>query len=133
MKNKKTNYDKIFEEEMKDNDFKENFDFEYKKLKLGYKINQIRKKEGISQKELAEKIDTAQGNISRIERGEQNVTYELLDKIAQALNRNINIEFYKKESSFEVNNEFKVEAEEGSYKMNMFLPNNQNNQIFNYE
>ena len=64
-----------------------------KQLEIAYQILQLRKKEGISQAELAEKIGTTQSNVARMEAGQQNFTTDTLQKIALALKRDLKIEF----------------------------------------
>ncbi len=92
-KNKKTNFDIFLEEELGDDEFREEFEKGFENLKIGYKINKARKESNMSQKELAEEIGTAQSNISRIERGDQNISSELLYKIAKALNKELVVKF----------------------------------------
>jgi transcriptional regulator with XRE-family HTH domain len=48
-------------------------------------LREIRKTKGMSQEQLAEAADVSQGTISKIERGEMNVTYDVIIKIATAL------------------------------------------------
>ncbi len=102
MKNTKKKYNtegmsfaKDLQEELKDPKFKKYYDEYGKQLEIAYTILQLRKKEGISQAELAKKIGTKQSNVARIEAGEQNLTTEMLQKIATALNRSLKIEFAK--------------------------------------
>ncbi|MBI2099367.1 helix-turn-helix transcriptional regulator [Candidatus Uhrbacteria bacterium] len=98
MNNKRTedmDFGKHLKEKLKDPKFKKYFDEYGKQLEIAYAILQLRKKEGISQAELAKKIGTKQSNVARIEAGEQNLTTEMLQKIASALNRDLKIEFAK--------------------------------------
>lgn len=88
-------FDKYLKEKLKDPKFKQYYDEYGKQLEIAYTILQLRKKEGLSQAELAKKIGTKQSNVARIEAGEQNLTTEMLQKIATALNRNLKIEFAK--------------------------------------
>ena len=96
-KNKKTNFDRFLEKELEDDEFREEFEKGFENLKIGYKINKARKERNMSQKELAEEIGTAQSNISRIERGDQNISSELLYKIAKALNKDLVVKFKDKD------------------------------------
>lgn len=50
--------------------------------KLGKRIEQIRKENGLTQKQLAEKLGTFHTQIGRIERGEVNVTINSLRHLA---------------------------------------------------
>lgn len=54
-------------------------------------IISLRKTLGLSQKELADKLNTKQSAISRIEKGEQNISIGLLEKIADALGVEVNV------------------------------------------
>ncbi|MEK7553711.1 MAG: helix-turn-helix transcriptional regulator [Patescibacteria group bacterium] len=72
---------------------KKYFDEYGKQLEIAYQILQLRKKEGVSQMELARKIGTSQSNIARMERGEQNFTTETLQRIASAFKKELKIEF----------------------------------------
>jgi len=65
-------------------------------LKIAYQVLQIRKKKGISQKVLAEKIGTKQSNIARLESGQQNFTIGLLEKITKALGCRFTMEILAK-------------------------------------
>lgn len=67
-----------------------------KQLEIAYEIAQLRKKEKISQAELAKRIGTTQSNIARMEAGEQNFTTDTLQKIAVAFKRDLRIEFVGK-------------------------------------
>ena len=65
------------------------------------KLIETRIKYGLTQKELAKKCGIKQSNISRLERGKANPTIKFLQKIAQALDADLFIEFRKKASSSE--------------------------------
>jgi ribosome-binding protein aMBF1 (putative translation factor) len=66
-----------------------------KQLEIAYQILQLRKKQGISQAELAQKIGTTQSNVARMEAGQQNFTTDTLQRIALALKRDLKVEFVK--------------------------------------
>lgn len=66
-----------------------------KQLEIAYRILGLRKKECISQAELAERIGTTQSNIARMEAGQQNFTTDTLQRIASALKRDLKVEFVK--------------------------------------
>ena len=57
-----------------------------------------RKKKGLSQQELAEKVGCTQTNISHIELGRQNPTPQMAKKIADVLEINVLSILYPKES-----------------------------------
>jgi UDP-N-acetylglucosamine 1-carboxyvinyltransferase len=56
---------------------------------IGKLISALRQERGITQQEFAVKLGTTQSAIARIERGEQNLSTEMLSKISDALNRDI--------------------------------------------
>jgi transcriptional regulator with XRE-family HTH domain len=52
----------------------------------GRKVERLRREQGMSQVELAEKIGVRQATISRIEASRQNLSLNLLQRVADALN-----------------------------------------------
>lgn len=82
--------------QLKNVKIKKRYDEYGKQLEIAYEILQLRKKKGISQSELARRIGTSQSNIARMEAGEQNLTTDTLQKIAEAFNRNLKVEFVGK-------------------------------------
>lgn len=56
------------------------------KVLLGARIKEIRKARGLTQEQLAEKIDVEQKHVSRIESGKNYPTIDRLEKMADALN-----------------------------------------------
>lgn len=71
------------------------FKKEYEALQPKYEIiNALiarRLEKGFTQKALAQKVGTAQGNISRVESGSVTPTIEFLQKLAEALDSKIHI------------------------------------------
>ena len=59
------------------------------KTKLGKRIQEIRKKKGMSQEKLAELVGIEPNNISRIEKGKNYPTPENIAKIARALDKEV--------------------------------------------
>lgn len=70
---------------------------EYDNLKSLYDIKReiirLRLAQGLSQKDLADKIGTKQSAISRLESGDYNPSLEFLNKVAQALGKELQIKF----------------------------------------
>lgn len=61
------------------------------------KVKEYRKKENLTQEELAKKSGASRNTISSIETGSNtNVTYEVMEKIANALNKNVSTIFFNK-------------------------------------
>ena len=55
-----------------------------KKL-IGRRIKELRKRKGLSQESLAERAETSQNYLSRMERGTENPTLDMFIKLANAL------------------------------------------------
>jgi transcriptional regulator with XRE-family HTH domain len=62
-------------------------------LEFGNKVLRLRLAKGWSQAELAERVGTQQANISRIESGLGNPTFGFLEKLAEALDSELEINF----------------------------------------
>lgn len=56
---------------------------------IGSFISSLRQERGLTQEQFAAKLGTTQSAVARIERGEQNLSTEMLAKISDALNRDI--------------------------------------------
>ncbi len=88
-------FEKHLAKEMKDKKFRELFEKEGKHLEIAYQILQLRKKKRFSQEELAQRLNTTQSVVARMESGQQNFTTDTLQKIAVAFGKNLKIEFVK--------------------------------------
>lgn len=93
--NKAMDFQEYLAEQLKNPKIKKYYDKYGKQLEIAYQVLKLRKREGISQAELAKRVGTRQSNIARMETGQQNFTTDTLQKIAAALNRNLKIEFVK--------------------------------------
>lgn len=92
---KLTNYEKHFQRKMKSKAFRKAYDEEGQRLMIAYKIAGLRRKEKMSQAELARKLGTTQSVIARMEHGNQNFTADTLQKIAASFGRRLKVEFIK--------------------------------------
>ena len=90
---KALDFQQYLREELKDPIFRKHYEEYGKQLEIAYQILQLRKKQGFSQTQLAKKLGTSQGNIARMETGQQNFTTDTLQKIASAFQRKLKIEF----------------------------------------
>ncbi len=88
---KATSFNDYLTQELKNPEAKRLFDEYGRQLEISYQILQLRKKRGLSQSDLAKKIGTNQSNVARIESGQQNCTIKLLDRIAYALNAELQV------------------------------------------
>ena len=64
----------------------------YDNFKIGVLIQEARKKAGLTQEQLAVKIHTKKGNISRLENHSESVTISTLQRVANALGKKLKIE-----------------------------------------
>lgn len=78
---------------MEDPVFRQEWEEQRKENEIARQIIQLRKEKGLTQSDLAKKLNTQQSVISRIENGEQNITLSTLDKIAKELGARIEITF----------------------------------------
>ena len=61
------------------------------RFEIGRMVAQARKNSGLSQRKLADRINTTQSSIARMESGGQNFTTGILSKIAKALEKKLEI------------------------------------------
>lgn len=93
-KNQKTiDFQQYLKEELKDPVFRRHYEEYGKQLEIAYQILQLRKRQGLSQVQLAQKLGTTQSNVARMEAGQQNFTTDTLQKIASAFRRELKIQF----------------------------------------
>jgi len=82
---------KHLEESLKDEEFKKEWD----KLELRYavikQLIKIRNTYNLSQAQLAEKLNTTQAVISRIENGTVNIGINFIERLAKAFNKRVEI------------------------------------------
>ncbi len=82
-----------------------------KKLaQIGKFVGELRDERGMTQSELAEKIGTTQSAIARIEKGEQNMSTEMLAKISEALQRDV-VQLGNKSLNFKIEGGRKLSGE----------------------
>lgn len=95
MKNKEklNDFEQCLQKELKNPESKRLFDEYGKQLELAYQILQLRKKQKISQSQLAKKIGTTQSNVARMEAGKQNFSTNMLVRVAAALGKELEIKF----------------------------------------
>lgn len=90
-------------------------------LKLfGERVRNIRKAQGLSQEELAERADLHNTYVGGVERGERNLSLKSVEKIACALKTATNI-FFVKQRGFVVSEESEGKSY-ASGKKKTFLP-----------
>ena len=80
-------------EEMKDSEFKKEFEELDDEFLLVRTLTEARKEAGMTQQQLAEKSGVHQVNISRIEYGTGNPSVETLQKLAKGMGKKLIIAF----------------------------------------
>lgn len=79
--------------QLKNPKIRKHYEFYDKQLEIAYQILELRKKRGLSQMQLAQKMNTSQTNIARMEAGQQNFTTATLNKVADALGAELEVCF----------------------------------------
>ena len=74
-----------------DPEFSENFEQGYQEFKLGVVLRQAREEAGLTQEELARRINTKKTAISRIENHAEDIKLSTLEKLANALGKHLTI------------------------------------------
>jgi ribosome-binding protein aMBF1 (putative translation factor) len=77
-------------------EFRAAYDAEDKRIELVLQIIKLRQQRGMTQADLAKAIGTRQANVSRLERFDSNLTVGTLEKVAQALGVNLQIDLVPK-------------------------------------
>lgn len=75
-----------------DPEFAENYEVGYENFKVGVVLRQLRKESGITQEELAKKLNTKKSVISRIENHAEDIRLSTLNKYAETLGRTLRIQ-----------------------------------------
>ncbi len=89
----KTNFDRYLEKQLKDPDFARRYQKAGEAWDVALQLAALRKKAGLSQKELAQKVGTSQQQISRLE----STSYEghslsMLRRVAEVLGAKVHID-----------------------------------------
>ncbi|MFY9224268.1 MAG: helix-turn-helix transcriptional regulator [Blastocatellia bacterium] len=74
-----------------DSQFAEGFDEGYKQFKIGVLLKELREEAGLTQQQLAEKLNTKKSAISRIESHAEDIRLTTLQRYANALGKKLEI------------------------------------------
>ena len=91
-----TTLDELIEEQLQDPIFKEKNDALEPEFTVMQAMIDARKERGMTQKDLAKATGISQADISRLERGTGNPSIKTLQRVAQALQMVLKIEFVPK-------------------------------------
>jgi predicted transcriptional regulator len=94
-----TRFDDFLEEQLKDDEFRKEFEALQPEHAVIQAIIDARKESGLTQKELAEKTGIAQGDISKIEKGLANPSLKTLKRLALGMGKVLKIEFVSIENT----------------------------------
>jgi HTH-type transcriptional regulator / antitoxin HipB len=72
--------------------FEKGFDAGYKHFKIGVLLKQAREETGLTQEELASRLNTKKSAISRIENHAEDIKLSTLEKFAAALGKRLHLE-----------------------------------------
>lgn len=86
-------FDEDLKKRLKDPKFRRMFEEESEKLRIAYEILLLRKKQKLTQKMFAEKLEISQSAVARMESGVQNLTIETLMKIGRIFGKKLTIRF----------------------------------------
>ncbi len=81
----------IDERKKTDKGFAFHYDNGYEEFKIGVLIREARQKSGLTQEELAKRLNTTKGAISRIENHAEDLKLSTLKKVAEALGKRLTI------------------------------------------
>lgn len=81
----------ITKRKAKDPEFANGFESGYKEFKIGVMLKMAREEAGLTQEQLAKKLNTKKTAISRIENHAEDIKLSTLDKFAQALGKTLEI------------------------------------------
>ena len=88
-----TRWNRFYQKQMEDKDFKALVEEELEVLRIGAKIAALREEEGLTQTKLAARAGMPSSKISAIENSPHNLEIATLVRIARAANRELKISF----------------------------------------
>ena len=94
----KTNFDLYLEEQLKDKEFAERFRNAGEAWDVAIQLAHLRRRTGLSQKELAKRVGTSQQQISRLESPSyEGHTLSMIRRVAEVLGARVRVEIEKDE------------------------------------
>jgi HTH-type transcriptional regulator / antitoxin HipB len=81
----------ILKRKAQDQEFARDFDIGYQDFKIGFMLKMAREDAGLTQEQLAEKLQTKKTAISRIENHAKDIKLSTLEKFAEALGKTLEI------------------------------------------
>ena len=81
----------ISKRKKRDPEFSADFEIGYEQFKLGVLLREAREKAGLTQEELARRMNTKKSAISRIENHAEDIKLSTLEKFAQAIGKTLRL------------------------------------------
>jgi len=81
----------IKERKARDPEFADGFDLGYEQFKIGVMLKQAREDAGLTQEELAQRLQTKKTAISRIENHAEDIKLSTLEKFAEAIGKRLTL------------------------------------------
>lgn len=91
-------FDAFLEEQMKDPEFKNEFENLQPEFDVIRAIVDARTSQNLTQKQLSERTGINQADISKLENGTRNPTLNMLKRLAKGMNMELKIEFTPKQA-----------------------------------
>lgn len=88
-----TNFDDFLNTQMKDPEFKKDYDALEPEFEIIQAMIDARKDAGLTQQELAKRTGIAQSDISKLERGSANPSLRTLRRLAAGMGKKLHIQF----------------------------------------
>lgn len=89
-------FDILLNEQLQDEEFRRKYEAMKPEFVIIQAMIDARKKSGLTQKELSSRTGIAQGDISKLENGNGNPSIKTLQKLAEAMNMTLKLEFVPK-------------------------------------
>jgi ribosome-binding protein aMBF1 (putative translation factor) len=83
--------DYVKERKRRDPEFAKEFDNGYEDFKIGMMLKELREKEGMTQEELADRLETKKSVISRMENHSEDIRLSTLQKVATAFGKKLKV------------------------------------------
>ena len=83
--------DYISQRKETDSEFAQNFDAGYEEFKIGMMIKEMRLESGMTQEQLAEKLETKKSVISRMENHSEDIRLSTLQKVASVFGKQLKV------------------------------------------
>ena len=83
--------DYISQRKETDSEFAQNFDTGYEEFKIGMMIKKMRLESGMTQEQLAEKLETKKSVISRMENHSEDIRLSTLQKVASVFGKQLRV------------------------------------------